>query len=610
MHMQNGRYLARISVVYRFYKSVSYLTQESLQNSWEGKEEARDRDRDVEARQDFWSIVGNYTCIYRVHVATRTKRVCSKGRFPDTSEITLMSRDEWKQAFMFFKRRPIDDYWNVHGDKSLSEPWIGLPRLELLNKKSPEEYIGVRGRRRNKSQQDPDIFCQKNDQTCQKVLSVKPKKMVARKTKSGRCERTTKHLLYSGRWPWLWRNHENCQKKIEDRKSPYSASCITHTSCWFRSALWSHQSGSNDIRQHNTAIGRHSYNTCQRIFRHSGWSEAKASSLLKTAGKIRQKRLQAWKTVLKELTRRRQEPWASDNWMLQEHQASGGWLRQKICQVVRKLIFARILMENSTSRSLAIPQRVSSRRATKSTNFTIECWTVCVPDLVNILPISRISSSTLGSGANSRATAYWLHLGLQRITMTSKGWRRIKFFQAHKIWESVQRQVKILIGRKDAYNMQTLPDWNRFRWSRITLHGDPAAKLIRMKARESDPANHWATKQEDAWNENGFFEKCIWQPEKCNAFGTYYQVLLPFRSRSIFRITWMGKIQSISMKGSYFMSMFNDIEWRKKGNTEKCLHNATEVAAFATKFKPRHWCFLEPASESAWCNANSKEPQG
>ena len=35
-----------------------------------------------------------------------------------------------------------------------------------------------------------------------------------------------------------------------------------------------------------------------------------------------------------------------------------------------------------------------------------------------------------------------------------------------------------------------------------------------------------------------------------------------------------------------FMSRFNDIEWEKKGNTETCLHNANEVAAFATQFKP------------------------
>ena len=34
---------------------------------------------------------------------------------------------------------------------------------------------------------------------------------------------------------------------------------------------------------------------------------------------------------------------------------------------------------------------------------------------------------------------------------------------------SVQRQVKTLIDRKDAKNMQILQDWKTFRWSRITL---------------------------------------------------------------------------------------------------------------------------------------------
>ena len=35
-----------------------------------------------------------------------------------------------------------------------------------------------------------------------------------------------------------------------------------------------------------------------------------------------------------------------------------------------------------------------------------------------------------------------------------------------------------------------------------------------------------------------------------------------------------------------FMSMFNDIEWTKKGSTETCLRDAKEVAAYATQFKP------------------------
>ena len=38
------------------------------------------------------------------------------------------------------------------------------------------------------------------------------------------------------------------------------------------------------------------------------------------------------------------------------------------------------------------------------------------------------------------------------------------------------------------------------------------------------------------------------------------------------------------------MFMFNDTEWTKKGDTEICLHNAEELAAFATQFKPGHWC--------------------
>ena len=40
------------------------------------------------------------------------------------------------------------------------------------------------------------------------------------------------------------------------------------------------------------------------------------------------------------------------------------------------------------------------------------------------------------------------------------------------------------------------------------------------------------------------------------------------------------------------MSMFNETDWTKKGCSETCLHNAKEVAAFATPFKPGHSCLL------------------
>ena len=52
---------------------------------------------------------------------------------------------------------------------------------------------------------------------------------------------------------------------------------------------------------------------------------------------------------------------------------------------------------------------------------------------------------------------------------------------AEDLRQSVQRPVETLIDRKDSYNMQILQDWSTFRWLRITLLSDPAAKLIRVK---------------------------------------------------------------------------------------------------------------------------------
>ena len=121
----------------------------------------------------------------------------------------------------------------------------------------------------------------------------------------------------------------------------------------------------------------------------------------------------------------------------------------------------------NTSGSSGILHTISSWR---STNFTIKYWTVHVQELVNIPPIFKISRSTLRFGANLQATAYELHLGLQRITKTSKD-----------LIQSVQRQVKTLIDRKDAHNQQILnQNWSGWKFtcqilfcvleSRIQIH--------------------------------------------------------------------------------------------------------------------------------------------
>ena len=40
----------------------------------------------------------------------------------------------------------INDYWNTDGNKSLSEPWIGVTRFELLHRNSPEGHVWGQGR--------------------------------------------------------------------------------------------------------------------------------------------------------------------------------------------------------------------------------------------------------------------------------------------------------------------------------------------------------------------------------------------------------------------------------------------------------------------------------
>ena len=155
--------------------------------------------------------------------------------------------------------------------------------------------------------------------------------------------------------------------------------------------------------------------------------------------------------------------------------------------------------------------------------------------------------------------------------------------------QSVQRQVKILIDRKGAYNMQILQDWNTFRWSRISLLSDPAAKWTRMKfhvfsdstlcvgVSNPDPSNNWATKYKYVRNEHGFVENFNLAAREVQ----FIWHVLPGAS-------------AIDIKRNFqkYLNGQNPESLHERINTENCLHTSKEVAAFATQFKPGHWCFL------------------
>ena len=123
--LQGGR--PSSAAVYRARKD---LRQESQPTSSEEKE-ARDPSPDVEARQDFWSVTGDY--IFRYHVAPRTKLCVLKVDFP----ILVSYMDVQRQT----KTSIVDDYWNTDGDRLLSEPWIGVTRFALPNNNPPEGFL-------------------------------------------------------------------------------------------------------------------------------------------------------------------------------------------------------------------------------------------------------------------------------------------------------------------------------------------------------------------------------------------------------------------------------------------------------------------------------------
>ena len=58
------------------------------------------------------------------------------------------------------------------------------------------------------------------------------------------------------------------------------------------------------------------------------------------------------------------------------------------------------------------------------------------------------------------------------------------------------------------------------------------------------------------------------------------------------------------------MSMFDDIELTRKGNSEQCISNSEHVKNYTKKFSQALWTSLGPGSESKWRGTQSYLPEG
>ena len=71
-------------------------------------------------------------CIYRDHVAPMTKPFVPKDDFPiHLNCIDVQRRTNTRIDVL--QVETIDDDWNMDGDKSLSELWVGVTRFAMLH---------------------------------------------------------------------------------------------------------------------------------------------------------------------------------------------------------------------------------------------------------------------------------------------------------------------------------------------------------------------------------------------------------------------------------------------------------------------------------------------
>ena len=59
-----------------------------------------------------------------------------------------------------------------------------------------------------------------------------------------------------------------------------------------------------------------------------------------------------------------------------------------------------------------------------------------------------------------------------------------------------------------------------------------------------------------------------------------------------------------------FMSMFNDIDWTRKGNDGTCISNSEKVKEYAKRFSQGHWTFLGLGDEKKWYGTLPYTPEG
>ena len=151
---------------------------------------------DSEARNAFWSIEGN--CFYRHHVEPRVKlHVPKKEIFP----ILLRYIDVIRRTHTtldVLQESQIDDFWNFHCDRNLSNPWTGVTQFTRLNEKPLGGYMWSSERlAKFQAATRPDHLWPEIWSGMSKSSATKGKAAMGyRETEARQCAKVERHLFY------------------------------------------------------------------------------------------------------------------------------------------------------------------------------------------------------------------------------------------------------------------------------------------------------------------------------------------------------------------------------------------------------------------------------
>ena len=115
------------------------ISKKTFKETWKSLNQQNATKDDADARNDFWSIEGDF--IYRHHVEPRVQLYVPKEEtFPISLKYVDVTRTLHTNLDVL-QESHISGCWNVDADRSLSDSWAGFTMFTLVNEKLPKAYM-------------------------------------------------------------------------------------------------------------------------------------------------------------------------------------------------------------------------------------------------------------------------------------------------------------------------------------------------------------------------------------------------------------------------------------------------------------------------------------